>query len=328
MNEHLPVPQQPPALSAELLETIEAARRFEDLSRAANTRRAYRSDWSDFAAYCSRHSFPILPSSDRAVELYITYLAHAWKPPLNPASIGRRLAAIAHYHRDAGYLSPTDMAVVKKAWAGIRKSLRIKPKPKKAVVSEELLRILPDAESTRAIDVRDRAVLLLGFSAALRRSEIVALHRADLAFEKKGVVVTIQYSKTNQEGEPERVAVEFLTSTTNCPVVALLRWLNLANISDGPAFRRIDRHGNIASEPLSPAAVAEIVKRAAERAGLDPRHVAAHSLRSGFVTTSRRRGLPDWAIQRHTRHKSPEMLNRYTHSQTLWDQNPSGDLGL
>ena len=329
MADDLAVPQQPPALSTELRETIEAARRFEEAARARNTRRAYASDWADFVAYCSRHGFPVLPSTDRTVQLYITYLAYAHKPrPLNPATIGRRLAAIAAKHRESGFISPTEMIVVRNAWAGIRRSLRTKPKPKRAITSDELRALLEPIGRERPIDLRDRAILLLGFAAALRRSELAALAADQVAFESRGVVLTLPYSKTNQEGEPERVAVARGEDAQTSPPAALRAWLDVAQISEGPIFRRIDRHGNIASEGLSPAAIASIVKRAAARIGLDPERVAGHSLRSGFVTTARRAGVSDWVIKRTTRHKSSAMLDRYTHARDLWDENASGELGL
>jgi integrase len=328
VEEHLPVPQQAPVLSTELLETIEAARRFEELARASNTRRGYGSDWNDFVTYCGRHNFPTLPSTDRAVELYITYLAYARKPALNPATIGRRLAAIAARHRDAGFTSPTEMVVVRNAWAGIRRATRVKPKPKQSIVIAELLRLLEAIPADKPAGLRDRAILLLGWSAALRRSELVALHYRDVAFDTNGAVITIQYSKTNQEGDPERIPVSNGSDPLTCPVTALKRWLDASGIRDGALFRRIDRHGNLSVTGLAPAAVAEIVKRAAEKAGLDPTVVAGHSLRSGFVTTARRKGRSDWSIRRITRHKSSAMLDRYTHGRDLWEDAANRDLGL
>jgi site-specific recombinase XerD len=329
MPGELPVPQQAPVLSTELLETLEAARRFQDAARAANTRRAYASDWADFTQYCARHGFPSLPSTDRTVQLYISYLAYARKPrTLNPATIGRRLAAIAWKHREAGYISPTEMPVVKDAWKGIRRSLRVKPVPKKAIVTQTLRDILPPAGSSRLIDVRDRAILLLGFAAALRRSEIAALRLDDVTFDTHGVVLVLAYSKTNQDGQAERIAVQFGRDPQTCPPTALRRWIEAARLTSGPLFRRIDRHANVSTAPLAPAAIAGIVKRAAARAGLNAEELAAHSLRSGFVTTARAAGVADWVIKRTTRHKSTEMLDRYTHPRSLFEENASGELGL
>lgn len=327
--ESLPVPQRPPALSAELFETIEAAQRFEELSRAENTRRAYASDWSDFVAYCERHNFPFLPSTDRAVELYISYLAYVRQPKtLNQATIARRLAAIAAKHRDSGFISPTEMPVVRRAWEGIRRALRTKPKPKKALELEPLRALVDSFGDARPIDVRDRAILLMGFGGAMRRSEIAAMRIEHLTFEDKGVVVNLPYSKTNQEGEPEHIAIEYGKNARTCPVRALKRWLEIANIVSDFVFRRVDRHNNVLADPISPAVVAIVVKRRAAAAGLDPEEVAAHSLRSGFVTTSRKLGIADFIIRRTTRHKTSTMLDRYTHARSLWDDNASGKVGL
>lgn len=329
MPESLPVPQRPPALSAELFETIEAAQRFEELSRAENTRRAYASDWADFVNYCERHNFPYLPSTDRAVELYISYLAYVRQPKaLNQSTIARRLAAIAAKHRDSGFISPTEMPVVKKAWEGIRRALRTKPKPKKALELEPLLALVGSFGDTKPIDVRDRAILLMGFAGAMRRSEIAGVRTEHLTFEDRGVVVNLPYSKTNQEGEPEHIAIEYGKNAPTCPVRALRHWLDVARIGSDFVFRRVDRHNNILTEPISPAAVAIVVKRRARIAGLDPEQVAAHSLRSGFVTTSRKLGIADFIIRRTTRHKQSTMLDRYTHARNLWDENASGKIGL
>jgi integrase len=329
MPDSLPVPQQPPVLSAEIYETMRAARRFEELSRAENTRRAYQSDWADFEQYCERHNFPSLPSTDRTIELYISYLAYVRKPKtLNQATIGRRLAAIAAKHRDAGFISPTEMPAVKDAWKGIRRALRQKPKPKKAIEIEPLRALVASFGDKRPIDVRDRAILLMGFAGAMRRSEIAGMRLEDLTFEDKGVVVNLPYSKTNQEGNPEHIAIQYGRTPETCPVRALVRWLELANIDSACVFRRIDRHNNILLDPISPAVVALVVKRRAAAIGLDPEEVAAHSLRSGFVTTSRRQGISDFAIKRTTRHKSSLMLDRYTHPRSLWDENATGKVGL
>lgn len=328
MGENLPVPERQQVLSAELVETIEAAKRFEELARASNTRRAYNSDWLDFAAYCERHGFQVMPASDRTVELYISYLAFARKPKtLNPSTIARRLAAIAAMHEDSGFESPTGMLVVRNAWKGIRRALRVKPKPKRAIEVEVLQRLLAPIGRERPIDIRDRAILLLGFSAALRRSEIVALQACDVEFDGKGMVVTIAYSKTNQEGEPERVGVRRGSDLETCPVAALEEWLSISGIKRGALFRAVDRHGNIQSRQMIGASIAEVVKRATQAAGLDASLVAAHSLRSGHVTTRRRRGDPDYQIRGTTRHKTSTMLDRYTHAQTLWDA-ASENLGL
>lgn len=319
-----------PELSEELRLTIEAAERVGKLARAENTNRAYSSDWADFETYCARNGFAALPASERTLELYVSYLGYVRKPRLKPSSIARRLAAIAAKHREERLTSPTEFETVRKALAGLKHDIRLKPVAKQPIQAFELRALVAPIGRSRPIDLRDRALLLLGFAGALRRSEIVALNREDIKFDKEhGVVLEIQYSKANQQGEPERVAIHYGADPETCPVTALKAWMDLANIqARTPVFRRIDKHSHIFEGPLTPSAVAGIVKRAASRIGLDPADLAAHSLRSGFVTTARRAGRADWVIQRQTRHKTPAMLDRYTHPKGLWDDNPSEGIGL
>jgi len=176
-----------------------------------------------------------------------------------------------------------------------------------------------------AIDVRDRALLLVGFAGALRRSELVALDVADVAFEKQGVVLALRRSKTNQEGNDERIAIPYGSDCTTCPVRALQAWLEL--VDDGPLFRSIDRHGNVGGR-LSDHSVALVVKKLANVAGLDAAKVAGHSLRSGFATSAARAGKSEAAIMRQTRHKSVTVARRYIRQGTKWDDHAGHGIGL
>jgi integrase len=176
-----------------------------------------------------------------------------------------------------------------------------------------------------AIDVRDRALLLVGFAGALRRSELVALDVADVSFEKQGVVLALRRSKTNQEGNDERIAIPYGSDYTTCPVRALQTWLEL--VDDGPLFRSIDRHGNVGGR-LSDHSVALVVKKLANVAGLDADKVAGHSLRSGFATSAARAGKSEAAIMRQTRHKSVTVARRYIRQGTKWDDHAGHGIGL
>jgi len=178
------------------------------------------------------------------------------------------------------------------------------------------------------LGLRDRALLLVGFAAALRRSKLVGLDVEDLGFEQAGMVLTLRRSKTDQEGQGQTVAIPYGRHDSTCPVLAVKVWLDASGITAGPVFRAVDRHGNIAAARLSDRAVANIVKRAAAAAGLDPADYAGHSLRSGMATAAARAGASERAIMDQTRHRSVAMVRRYIRRGQLFADNAAGRLGL
>jgi integrase len=178
------------------------------------------------------------------------------------------------------------------------------------------------------LDHRDRALLLLGFGAALRRSELVALRLEHLRFEEEGLVLTLPRSKTNQEGRLETIAVAYGSEPTTCPVRAVRRWLAAAGIIQGPVFCGLTAQGGLRPVALGDRMVAHIVKRRCKAVGIDPTLVAGHSLRRGFATTAARALKSDRSIKRHGRWKSMAMLDRYIEDGTRWEENASVGIGL
>jgi integrase len=174
---------------------------------------------------------------------------------------------------------------------------------------------------------RNRALLLLGFAGAFRRSELVALDVEDLEFQRNGVVVTLRRSKTDQEGESRRIGVPYGSSELTCPVRALQGWLELGAIIEGPVFRAVDRHGNLGGQ-LGDHAVARLVKEHAVLVGLDPTRYAGHSLRAGLATSAADGGASDRAIMRQTGHRSAAMVNRYVREGRLFRDNAALLAGL
>jgi len=243
---------------------------------------------------------------------------------VKPATLQRRLAAIAVAHKAAGYTSPTSHEVVRSVLAGTRRRLGVAQAQKQALGVDELRAMVTDLGES-PIDVRDRALLLLGFAGALRRSELVALDVADVRFERAGVVLSLHRSKTNQEGDTEEIAIPFGSDIQSCPVRSLQAWLQ--HVADGPLFRSINRHGNI-GDRLSDHSVALIVKKLATKVGLDAAKLAGHSLRSGFATTAARAGKSEAAIMRQTRHKSVTVARRYIRQGTKWDDHAGVGIGL
>ncbi len=190
------------------------------------------------------------------------------------------------------------------------------------------IRAMVTALSSSPIGMRDRALLLLGFAGAFRRSEIVALDVADLQFNRQGVVVTLRRSKTDQEGQGRAVGIPHGAHGATCPVKALRAWLKAAAIDEGPIFRPVNRHGHIAPARLSAGAVAEIVKRCAQAAGLDPANYAGHSLRAGLATSAAAAGVSERAIMAQTGHRSVAIARRYIREGSLFRENAAGAVGL
>ncbi|MGD0944928.1 MAG: tyrosine-type recombinase/integrase [Acidimicrobiales bacterium] len=175
---------------------------------------------------------------------------------------------------------------------------------------------------------RDRALLLLGFAGALRRSELVGLDVADLTEGTDGLTVRLRRSKTDQEGAGRTVGIPYGSNPVTCPVRAWRVWLELSGISEGPAFRPVDRHGHIGTTRLSSQAVALVLKRRAACAGLDPGEVAGHSLRAGLATSAAAAGVPERVISEQTGHKGTAMLRRYIREGSLFRENAASAVGL
>ena len=298
-----------------------AARAAADTSRAKSTERAYGNDWRDFCAFARLIGRVPHPADAETVALYATDLARRGRVP---ATIARRLVSIAVYHRAAGYPSPTAHGVVRAVVSGLRRQLGVAQQQKTALEIDPLRAVIARIPGD-ARGLRDRALLLIGWAAALRRSELAALGASDLRFEPDGLVIELSRSKTDQEGAGEVVAIPGGSMVETCPVRALRKWLAIAG-EDGAVFRRIDRHGNIGSN-LTATAIAAIIRTRATAAGI-PGDFAAHSLRAGFATTAARAGRSEAAIMRHGRWKSIQVARRYIRHGSRWYDNPAADLGL
>jgi integrase len=187
-----------------------------------------------------------------------------------------------------------------------------------------MIATLPD----NLLGQRDACLLLLGFASATRRSELVALDVADVADTNDGLVVTVRRSKTDQEGAGREIGIPYGANPATCPVRAFRAWLEVSEITEGPLFRPINRHGQLGETRLSDQSVAAVVKRTAEAAGLDPKLVAGHSLRSGMATSAARAGATEVEIMNQTGHKSLPVLRRYVRRGSLFNGNAAGKLGL
>ncbi len=275
---------------------VEQAEAFFRQARAENTRRAYTSDWKDFERWCDERQVPACPAAAAALALYLTALAATHKV----ATLTRRLSAISQAHPTAGFPSPTEDAGVLGLMAGIRRSRGTAATAKRPLLVPDLqalLGTLPD----NLLGLRDRALLLLGFSGAFRRSELVSLNVEDVQETGDGLVLTLRRSKVDQDA---------------------------AGIGEGPLFVRVNRHGQLLPHRLSGEAVALVVKRYAAAAGLDPTEFAGHSLRARIATSAAIAGKSERAIMNQTGHKSTATLRRYIRDANLFRDNAAEGLGL
>lgn len=241
------------------------------------------------------------------------------------STVHQRLAAIRFAHRRAGLETPTTHPAVEAVTDGARRTLGTAPASKRALLVADLRRIMRTLERETLQGMRDAALLLAGFGAALRRSELVALDVADLDFSDGGVNITVRRSKTDQTGAGRRVALPNGRGAT-CPVRALRSWLSAANITDGPVFRSMRKGDRVQAKRLSGKSAARIVKRAVELVGLDGADFGGHSLRRGLVTAAHRAGKTDAEIMGTTGHKSRAMIDRYREDAGRFDDAASAGL--
>ena len=318
-NELIPINQAAAPLAAPL----DKARAYAEQSTADNTKRAYSADWQHFTAWCEVHRLPSLPADVATLCAYLADCADTFKL----STIERRMASIGKAHRLAGHPDPTKTEQTHLVMKGIRRTLG-RAQTQKAPATVEPLRAMLGTLDTSRAGLRDRALLLLGFAGAFRRSELVGLDVADLRFVAGGVEVTVRRSKTDQEGEGTTKGIPLGSNSATCPVRALRAWLAASELVSGALFRPIDRHGNIKPERLSSAAVARIVKRCAGAAGLDAEAYAGHSLRAGLATAAAAAGVNRSAIKRQTGHKSDAMLDRYIRQGSVFIDNAASKIGL
>lgn len=284
----------------------EAARKYARKSKADHTLAMYASAWREFEAFAGARGLSVLPATPSTVIDYLTTLADAGA---KVSTISVKLAAVAYRHRQQHYTDPTTDEDVKIVMSGIRRELGTAPDKKAPITLDDLRKIVNALPDTLA-GKRDRAMLLIGFAGAFRRSELVALDVADLYVNGK-ITIKIKKSKTDQEGRGTTKVIPSIADEVIDPMTALKTWLAESGIKSGPLFRRIDKWDVMHDGRLNDKTVANIVKRAAERAGLEPVQFAGHSLRSGFITEAANAGVEDRDIAAQTGHKSMTVLHGY-----------------
>jgi integrase len=305
-------------------ELVEAAKEYIAAAKAPSTRHAYRRDWERFDRWCHERGITSMPAPPEAVALHLADLARGGR---KPATIARALAGITEAHRAAGHASPRSAAAVRETVRGIKRTHGTAQRQVAPILVDDL-RAMVGALPDNLLGVRDRALLLLGFAGAFRRSELVGLDINDIAFTRDGLEINLRRSKTDQDGHGRKIGVAFGSAPTTCPVRALKDWLDAARITSGPVLRGVDRHGHVADGPLGAQSVARVVKRATEAAGLDPSKVSGHSLRAGLATSAAKARKSERSIMRQTGHRSTAMVRKYVRIAELFEDNATTGIGL
>tara|TARA_B100000787_G_C16142247_1_gene272535 strand:- start:139 stop:1095 length:957 start_codon:yes stop_codon:yes gene_type:complete len=291
-------------------------------SKAINTVRAYKSDFKDFGLFCSQNGFKSLPSEPKIVSLYLTYLS---TKNAKMTTLKRRLVSIGVIHKLKGHYLDTKHPAIIENIMGIKRRKGSIQKSKKPILISDLKLIINVIDQQNKEDIkilRDRSIILIGFSGGFRRNEIVSLDYEDLDFVPEGLKIHIKRSKTDQFGEGAIKALPYFDNSQYCPVVSLKKWITITNINSGSLFRRFSKGSRLTESRLTDQTVALLIKEYLQLAGVDSRNYSGHSLRSGFATSAAESGAEERSIMAMTGHKSTEMVRRYIKEANLFKNNP------
>lgn len=300
------------------------SRYYAGKAKSSNTRAAYQNDWQRFERWCETMNVPALPAHPETIAEYFARCADEGK---KCATILRSASVIAQAHLAAGFPSPRTDARVQAVLRGVRNHLTVAQRRVKPILLEDLRGLVGSLAGSPLVKARNRALLLVGFAGAFRRSELVGLCVEDLERVERGYLVTLRRSKTDQAGHGAVKALP-LGKTELCPVRALEEWLAAGQIEKGHVFRSVGRRAKPSTLPMCAAHVAIVIKQACAACGMDPALYSGHSLRAGLVTQAAREGAADIAIMRQTGHSSVNMLHRYNREGDIWRDNPATIAGM
>jgi len=309
--------------AATLVPIAQKAKNYVLDSRAASTRKTYRQAWDNFCVWCKDHHLESLPATPETVAMYVADLAEYMKP----STINKHVAAISVSHQFKNMKPPTQTPQVRATLQGIKRTKGVaknKKAPVRVIHLWHLSEVLPD----NLRGVRDKALFLVGYAGAFRRSELVALNVEDLTFVEEGVRIRVRRSKTDQEGRGHIKDIGYAINAANCPVKALKVWLQESGITEGAVFRSVNRGGNLCNERLSAQSVALIVKEVMKGLGADPDEFSGHSLRAGMVTDSLKMGIQTQIIRQVTGHRSESTLAEYIRESDTFGYKITEKLGL
>jgi site-specific recombinase XerD len=290
-------------------------------SKSNNTVRAYKSDFSDFGLFCTQNGFKSLPSEPKIVSLYLTHLS---TKDVKMSTLKRRLVSIGVIHRLKGYYLDTKHPSIIENVMGIKRrkgSIQRGKKPLLISSLKKTINVIDEYNNEEIKKIRDRSIILIGFSGGFRRNEIVSLDYDDLDFVPEGLKITLKRSKTDQFGEGSLKGLPYFDKPQYCPVVSIQNWLKISKINSGPLFRRFSKGSKLTEYRLTDQSVALLLKHYLELAGIDNKNYSGHSLRSGFATSAAESGAEERAIMAMTGHKSTEMVRRYIKEANLFKNN-------
>ncbi|MCW5940816.1 MAG: site-specific integrase [Fimbriimonadaceae bacterium] len=300
------------------------AREYARRSKGSGTVALYSREWRKFVGWCSMGGFDALPADPEIVALYVTALSRTQ----SVASMNVAVAAISQAHQAVRLASPTQTPAFREVWRGIRRTIGVAPREQKAPATTEVVKAMLEELPDSLIGVRDRALILVAFATAMRRSEIVGLDFEDVRYVERGMEITVRRSKVDQEGVGHVVAVPYGNAERTCPIRALRAWIEAAGLIGGPLFRSVDRHGRVSDGRMDGGSVGRIVKRAVERTGRDPQDFGAHSTRAGFITSAAANGASEHSIAKTSNHRSVQVLRSYIRAACRFDDNAGSKLGL
>jgi len=277
-------------------------------SKSLNTLRAYKSDFKHFSLFCSKNGFQSMPTIPKIISLYLTYLSKNSKY----STLKRRLASISILHKIKGHYIDIKHPAIMENLMGIKRIKGSNQKGKKPLLINDLkklINVLDISNQNYIKKIRDKAILLIGFAGGFRRSELVNIEKEDIEFVAEGVKIFVKRSKNDQSGEGMVKAIPYFENNQFCPVIALKKWINISENVENKIFN------------ISDKSVALILKKYANKAGLDSNRYSGHSLRSGFATSTAESGAEERSIMAMTGHKSSEMVRRYIKEANLFKNN-------
>ena len=290
-------------------------------SKAKNTVRAYKSDFKDFGIFCAQNGFKSIPSEPKIVSLYLTHLS---TNEVKISTIKRRLVSIGVIHKLKGHYLDTKHPMIIENILGIKRrkgSIQIGKKPLLINNLKLIINVIDKNNYEDLKKLRDRSIILMGFSGGFRRNEIVSLDCDDLDFVAEGLKISLKRSKTDQFGEGSVKGLPYFDNTQYCPVLSLKNWIEASKISSGPLFRRFSKGSKLTENRLTDQTVALLIKKYLKLAGIDNKNYSGHSLRSGFATVAAESGANERNIMAMTGHKSTEMVRRYIKEANLFKNN-------
>ena len=290
-------------------------------SKAINTVRAYKSDFSDFGLFCAQNGFKSLPSEPKIVSLYLTHLS---TKDAKISTLKRRLVSIGVIHKLKGYYLDTKHPSIIENIMGIKRrkgSIQLAKKPILISSLKKIINVIDEQDKEEIKKFRDRSIILVGFSGGFRRNEIVSLDYDDLDFVTEGLKINLKRSKTDQFGEGFTKALPYFDNSQYCPVVSLKKWIEISKIKSGAVFRRFCRGSRLSKNRLTDQTVALLIKEYLKLTGIDNKNYSGHSLRSGFATSAAESGAEERSIMAMTGHKSTEMVRRYIKESNLFKNN-------